>query len=164
MSVNKAFLQIEQSGEVLPTASSSNHESDSSVVAEMRSNLSITYRTIESLTPYQGNPRTHSKQQIHKLKESIRAFGFVNPVLITKDGGIIAGHGRVYAARQLKFTKVPTVCLEDLTPDQVRAYALADNRLALDAGWDEDLLRIEMVHLESLLDFEVSLTGFEIPD
>jgi hypothetical protein len=126
--------------------------------------LSISYRSIESLKPYPGNARTHTPAQIRKLKESIRVFGFVNPVLIHTDGTIIAGHGRVQAAKLLGMTELPTICLESLTPDQVRAYVIADNRLAQDAGWDEQILKIELQHLSLITDFDVTITGFEIPE
>jgi DNA modification methylase len=88
----------------------------------------------------------------------------VNPVLIHTDGIIIAGHGRVQAAKLLGMTEVPTICLESLTPDQVRAYVIADNRLAEDAGWDEQILKIELQHLTLLTEFDVTITGFEIPE
>jgi DNA modification methylase len=126
--------------------------------------LSVSYRSVESLKPYPGNARTHSPAQIRKLKESIRVFGFVNPVLIHTDGTIIAGHGRVQAAKLLGMTEVPTIRLESLTPAQVRAYVIADNRLAEDAGWDEQILKIELQHLTLLTEFDVTITGFEIPE
>jgi DNA modification methylase len=128
------------------------------------SRLRVVYRSIDSLIPHERNSRTHSKRQIRKLMESIVAFGFTNPILINRAGKIIAGHGRVLAAKQLGMTEVPTICLDTLTPDQIRAYMIADNKLALDAGWDQDLLKIEILHLSSLPDLDVSLTGFEIPE
>lgn len=126
--------------------------------------LHVTYRSINTLTPYQGNARTHSLSQIRKLRDSIQAFGFVNPVLINTAGTIIAGHGRIEAAKLLGMTEVPTICLENLTPDQVRAYVIADNRLAEDAGWDEQMLKIELQHLISLPNIDVSITGFEVAE
>lgn len=98
---------------------------------------------ISKLIPYANNARTHSDEQIKKIQASLREFGFVNPVLIDKDCGIIAGHGRVEAARREGMTKVPCVWVEHLTEAQKKAYILADNRLAEDAGWDEELTRID---------------------
>jgi len=115
---------------------------------------------ISKLIPYANNARTHSDEQIKKIQASIREFGFVNPVLIDKDYGIIAGHGRVEAAKREGIKKVPCVWVEHLTEAQKKAYILADNRLALDAGWDEKLLKLELEQLE-VLDFDISLTGFE---
>src|SRR6516164_3429318 len=114
---------------------------------------------IGSLRPHPGNARTHSKKQIRQIAESIRQFGFTNPVLIDEHGGIIAGHGRVEAAKLLGLDCVPTVRLSHLNPAQRRAYVLADNKLALNAGWDQELLAIELQALTDM-DFEVELTGF----
>jgi ParB-like chromosome segregation protein Spo0J len=116
---------------------------------------------IESLIPYARNARTHSDEQISKLAGSIREYGFTNPVLIGADGGIIAGHGRVLAAQRLGWTEIPVLEAAHLTEAQRRAYVLADNRLALDAGWDTELLRIELGDLQAV-DFDLSLTGFEL--
>jgi hypothetical protein len=126
--------------------------------------LHVIYRSIDTLTPYRGNARTHNRSQIRKLRDSIQAFGFVNPVLINTSGTIVAGHGRVQAAKLLGMTEVPTISLENLTPDQIRAYVIADNRLAEDAGWDEQILKIELQHLISLPDIDVSITGFEVTE
>jgi DNA modification methylase len=112
--------------------------------------LQIRYRATESLRSYKRNARTHSKKQIRQISESIRKFGFTNPVLITREVEIIAGHGRVEAAKLLGMDKVPTIVLEDLTPDERRAYILADNKLALNAGWDSELLAIELGELSEL--------------
>jgi hypothetical protein len=112
-----------------------------------------------SLRPYPGNPRTHSRKQVRQIAESIRRFGFTNPVLIGGDGEIIAGHGRVEAARLLGLESVPTVRLAHLDAAQRRAYVLADNKLALNAGWDRDLLAIELQGLINL-EFDIELTGF----
>jgi DNA modification methylase len=130
----------------------------------VRDELVVTYRKINTLTPFDNNARTHSRSQIRKLRDSIQAFGFVNPVLINTAGTIVAGHGRVQAAKLLGMTEVPTICLENLTPDEIRAYVIADNRLAEDAGWDEQILKIELQHLISLPDIDVSITGFEVPE
>lgn len=111
------------------------------------------------LVPYANNARTHSPTQIDKIAASIREFGFTNPVLIRADRGIIAGHGRVIAAFQLGLAEVPVIELAHLTPAQARAYILADNRLALDAGWDDDLVRFELTGLRDA-EFDLSLTGF----
>ena len=120
------------------------------------------YKTVSlaSLIPYARNARTHSDAQVAQIAASIREFGFTNPVLIDGERGIIAGHGRVLAARKLGMTEVPTIELSHLTPAQKRAYILADNRLALSAGWDVDLLRIELGDLQTE-GFDLSLTGFD---
>ena len=115
---------------------------------------------IERLVPYANNARTHSPEQINKLRGSLREFGFVSPVIIDKDYGILAGHGRVMAARAEGMENVPCVFVDHLTEAQKKAYILADNRCALDAGWDEDMLRVEMEALQDM-DFDVSLTGFD---
>lgn len=114
---------------------------------------------LEKLVPYVNNARTHSPEQITRLRSSLREFGFINPVIIDRDYGIIAGHGRVLAAKEENITEVPCVFVDYLTEAQKKAYILADNRMALDAGWDEELLRIEIESLQGA-DFDVSLTGF----
>jgi len=114
---------------------------------------------IDRLIPYANNARTHSDEEIKKIQASLREFGFVNPVLIDKDCGIIAGHGRVEAAKREGMTEVPCVWVEHLTETQKKAYILADNRLALDAGWDMNILKVELEELKEL-DFEINLTGF----
>ena len=116
---------------------------------------------VTSLVPYARNARTHSDAQVAQIAASIREFGFTNPILIDAEGGVIAGHGRLLAARQLGMTEVPTLELGHLTPSQRRAYVLADNRLALSAGWDEDLLRIELGELQAD-GFDLELTGFDL--
>ena len=115
--------------------------------------------SIDRLVPYANNARTHSKEQINKLRSSLREFGFINPVIIDRDFGIIAGHGRVLAAREEGINEVPCVFVDYLSEAQKKAYILADNRMALDAGWDEELLRVEIESLQSMA-FDVSLTGF----
>ncbi len=115
---------------------------------------------IDKLIPYANNARIHSDEQIKKLQASIREFGFVNPVLIDKEYGIIAGHGRVEAAKREGITKVPCVWVEHLTEAQKKAYILADNKLAELAGWDMDIVYGELDDLEAI-DFDISLTGFE---
>ena len=126
--------------------------------------LTVAYRRPSELAPYSGNARTHSNAQIRKIAESIRAFGFTNPVLVDAGGTIIAGHGRVEAAKLLGLEQVPTIPLESLTPAQVRAYVIADNRLAEDAGWDENILKIELQNIILENQVNVSLTGLEVPE
>lgn len=118
---------------------------------------------IDDLVPYQNNARTHSQAQINKLRSSLREFGFINPVIIDSDNGIIAGHGRIEAARAEGLKEVPCVLVDYLTPAQKKAYIIADNRFALDAGWDEELLKIEIDSLQEEA-FDLTLTGFELPE
>ena len=115
---------------------------------------------IDRLVPYQNNARTHSPEQINKLRASLREFGFINPVIIDRNFGVIAGHGRIAAARAEGITEVPCVFADHLTEAQKKAYILADNRMALDAGWDEDMLRVEIEALQGS-DFDLMLTGFD---
>lgn len=115
---------------------------------------------IGKLVPYVNNARTHSQGQITKLRSSLREFGFINPVIIDSNYGVIAGHGRILAAKDEGITEVPCVLVDYLTEAQKKAYIIADNRFALDAGWDEELLRIEIESLQGA-DFDISLTGFE---
>ena len=115
---------------------------------------------IDLLIPYARNARTHSKEQVLQLRSSLREFGFVNPILCDRDYNIIAGHGRILAAKAEGMTEVPCVFVEHLTEAQKRAYILADNRLALSAGWDDELLAIEMADLKDL-GFDLGLTGFD---
>lgn len=119
--------------------------------------MKIEQLAIDKLIPYARNSRTHSDAQVAQIAASIKEFGFTNPVLIDKDDGIIAGHGRVLAARKLNLDQVPCIRLGHLTETQKRAYVIADNKLALNAGWDEEMLRLE---LQSLEDFDAELTGF----
>lgn len=116
--------------------------------------------SISKLVPYVNNARTHSPEQINKLRASLREFGFINPVIIDREFGIIAGHGRVMAAREEGIAEVPCVFVDHLTEAQKKAYILADNRMAMDAGWDEELLRVEIEALQGA-DFDVGLTGFD---
>ena len=116
--------------------------------------------SIDKLIPYANNARTHSPAQINKLRGSLREFGFINPVIIDRDYNIIAGHGRVMAAREEKLTEVPCVFADHLTEAQKKAYIIADNRMALDAGWDEEMLKVEIESLEAQA-FDLSLTGFD---
>ena len=118
---------------------------------------------IDTLTPYANNARTHSDDQIKKIQASLREFGFVNPVLIDANRGVIAGHGRIEAAKREGMTEVPCVFVEHLTDAQKRAYILADNRLAELAGWDMDAVRIEIERLAED-GFGIEITGFEFDD
>lgn len=115
---------------------------------------------IEKLVPYVNNARTHNASQIMKLRSSLREFGFINPVIIDRYYNIIAGHGRVMAAKEEKIDKVPCVFVDYLTEAQKKAYILADNRMAMDAGWDEQLLKVEIESLQAE-NFDVALTGFD---
>lgn len=124
--------------------------------------MEIIYRKVGELVPYANNARTHSDVQIAQICASIREYGWTNPVLIDEKGTIIAGHGRVMAAQRLKMENVPCIVLEGLTEAQKKAYVLADNKMALNAGWDDEKLRLELENLREL-DFDLSLTGFE-PD
>lgn len=115
---------------------------------------------IEKLVPYVNNARTHSPEQINKLRSSLREFGFINPVIIDRDYGVIAGHGRILAAKEEKISEVPCVFADHLTEAQKKAYIIADNRMAMDAGWDEELLRVEIEALQAEA-FDLALTGFD---
>jgi len=121
------------------------------------------YKTlpVADLIPYARNSRTHSDAQVAKIAASIREFGFLNPIIVDGSNGIVAGHGRVLAAQKLGLTTLPVIEASHLTEAQKRAYVIADNRLALDAGWDLDMLRVELTDLKGM-DFDLSLTGFEI--
>jgi ParB-like chromosome segregation protein Spo0J len=122
--------------------------------------MKIDQVNIEKLIPYANNARTHSETQVAQIASSIREFGFNNPVLIDEQDTIIAGHGRVLAARVLDMDKVPCVRLSHLTESQKKAYIIADNKIALNSGWDDELLKLE---LENLTDIEQIATGFS-PD
>lgn len=115
---------------------------------------------LEKLVPYINNARTHSPEQIKKLRSSLREFGFINPVIIDRDYGVIAGHGRILAAKEENMKDVPCVFADHLNEAQKKAYIIADNRMAMDAGWDEELLRIEIESLQAE-SFDIGLTGFD---
>src|SRR5260370_10954341 len=119
----------------------------------------IEHWLLEKLIPYARNARTHSDEQIAQIAASIREFGFTNPILVDGRDGIIAGHGRLLAARKLKLTEVPVIVLDHLTETQKLAYIIADNKLALNAGWDEETLRIELQAIGEE-DFDLDLVGF----
>jgi hypothetical protein len=129
------------------------------------SELLVHYSQVGDLKHNPKNARTHSKHQIRQIAESIKTFGFTNPVLVDKNNMIIAGHGRVAGATLLGILEVPTIRLENLSPDQVRAYVIADNKLAENAGWDKSILAIELQHLTTIESgFDVTIAGFEIPE
>ncbi|MGB6397766.1 MAG: ParB/Srx family N-terminal domain-containing protein [Bradyrhizobium sp.] len=123
--------------------------------------LAITYRSVGDLIPDPRNARTHPKRQIDQLKASIEAFGFTNPILADPEGHIIAGHGRLQAARAMGLTEVPTIILSGLSETQKRALRIADNKIALNAGWDLEILQLELSELASLdVEIDPTLTGF----
>lgn len=137
------------------------------MTSEVSNDLKIEQLEINTLEPWEKNARTHSKKQIRQIAKSINTFGFNNPVLIDGDKGIIAGHGRVEAAKLLKLKSVPCVQLQHMSDAQKRAYILADNKLALNAGWDEELLGLELGELANLgdeLNFDLDVTGFSLAE
>jgi hypothetical protein len=115
---------------------------------------------LERLRPYERNARTHSPQQVAQIAASIQEFGFTNPILVDGTDGILAGHGRLTAAKNMGLAEVPVIVLDHLSPEQRRAYVLADNQLALNAGWDAERLQVEVMML-NLADFDLSLLGFD---
>lgn len=123
----------------------------------------IEHWPLSRLQPYDRNARTHSPEQVDKISSSILEFGFTNPILVDGKDGIIAGHGRLMAAKKLGLSEAPVIVLANLTEAQRRAYILADNRLALDAGWDEDMLASELEALKAM-DFDMELTGFSLTE
>lgn len=126
----------------------------------MKTTTDMQLVSVDKLIPYINNARTHSPEQVNKLRSSLREFGFINPIIIDKDYNVIAGHGRLMAAKAENIKEVPCVFVDYLTEAQKKAYILADNRMAMDAGWDEELLRIEIESLKAE-DFDVELTGFD---
>ncbi len=123
----------------------------------------IILQPVDALVPYARNSRTHSDEQVAQIAASIREFGFTNPVLVDDDGGIVAGHGRVMAARQIGMTAVPTINVGWLSEQQRRAYVIADNQLAMNAGWDDEALAAELSDLGEA-GFDVALVGFSDAD
>lgn len=121
--------------------------------------MEIVYKKLDELKPYKRNARTHSAEQIDLICRSIREYGFTNPVLIDEKNNIIAGHGRVESAKRLAMNEVPCIVLSHLTEAQKKAYIIADNKMALNASWNDDLLKMEIEDLKEL-DFDLSLTGF----
>ena len=122
--------------------------------------LKVEYKKTAELIPYVNNARTHSEEQIKQVAASIKEFGFTNPILIDENNGIIAGHGRSLAAELLKMEQVPTITLTGLTDNQRKAYIFADNKLALNAGWDIDLVKMELEGLKDV-DYDINLIGFD---
>lgn len=120
----------------------------------------IKRRKVDALVPYARNARTHSNEQVMQIAASIKEWGWTNPILVDEDGGIIAGHGRVLAALKLGIKDVPTMTASGWTDAQKRAYILADNQLALNAGWDMDLLKVELADLDDM-EFDIDLIGFD---
>ena len=125
--------------------------------------IKVQYKATEDLIPYARNSRTHSAEQVAQRAASIREFGWTNPILIDGENGIIAGHGRVLAAHKLGETQVPTIELSHMSDIQKRAYIIADNKLALNAGWDNEMLALEIEDLKEA-GFDLSFTGFTIED
>lgn len=125
--------------------------------------MQIVYKKVNDLIPYINNSRTHSDEQVNQIVASINEFGFTNPLLIDEKDNIIAGHGRLLASKKLKMEEVPCIVLSDLTEAQKKAYIIADNKMALNAGWDEELLKIELENLKEL-DFNLELTGFNVDE
>lgn len=125
--------------------------------------MEIVYKKINELKPYENNSRTHDESQIKQICKSIKEYGWTNPVLIDEKGMIIAGHGRVEAGKKLDIKEVPCIVLSGLTEAQKKAYVIADNKMALNAGWNEELLKTELENLKEL-DFDLELTGFNIDE
>jgi ParB-like chromosome segregation protein Spo0J len=122
--------------------------------------VKITQKKVTELIPYVNNSRTHSDEQVAQIASSIKEFGWTNPILVDGKNGIIAGHGRLLAARKLGHKEVPTIELSELTDAQKRAYIIADNKLALNAGWDDEVLKLEIQQLNDL-NFDLTLLGFD---
>ena len=125
--------------------------------------MEIVYKKVNDLIPYINNSRTHSEEQVNQIVASINEFGFTNPILIDEKDNIIAGHGRLLASKKLGMEEVPCIVLKGLTEAQQKAYIIADNKMALNAGWDEELLKIELENLKEL-DFDLELTGFNVDE
>lgn len=125
--------------------------------------MEIVYKKVNDLMPYINNSRTHSEEQVNQIVASINEFGFTNPLLIDEKDNIIAGHGRLLASKKLKMEEVPCIVLSGLTEAQKKAYIIADNKMALNAGWDDELLKIELENLKEL-DFDLELTGFNVDE
>ena len=130
----------------------------------MKNSLQIDYLPTAGLIPYANNSRTHSEAQVSQVAASIKEFGFTNPILVDESNGIIAGHGRLMAAQKLGLDEVPTITLVGLTDAQRKAYVIADNQLALNSGWNEELLKVELENLLEI-DFDINILGFNgMPD
>jgi hypothetical protein len=140
-------------------------EDEMALIEPNHRRLAVVYQDIAALKPRPGNPRTHSKKQIAQIANAIRRFGFTNPVLVDDANGIIAGHGRAEGAKAVGLDQVPTVRLSAMSEAEIRAYVIADNRLAENAGWDRALLGLELQYLTELeIDFDVTVTGFDLPE
>ena len=132
---------------------------------EQNIKTNIQYIPTENLTPYKNNAKKHPEKQVQQIAASIQQFGFINPIIVNSDEEIIAGHGRLEGAKALKLKQVPVILVDHLTEAQVKAYRLADNQLTMNSGYDTELLRIELTDLSSLdLDFNLDITGFELPE
>lgn len=134
---------------------------DDRISVKIRSEIAM--RNLDELKPAHRNARTHSRKQLRQIADSIERFGFTNPVLVDHDDRILAGHGRVAAARLLEMRQIPVLCVGDLSPEDRRAYALADNKIVLNAGWDQELLALELQLLIDI-EFDVELTGFSLAE
>ena len=130
---------------------------------EEKARIELEHRSVSDLIPYALNSRTHSDAQVSQIAASIKEFGFTNPILIDEQGGIIAGHGRLMAAKKLGLPDVPTITLSGLTEAQKKAYVIADNKLALNSGWDDEVLRLEFSDLTDA-GFDLELTGFSLEE
>ncbi len=133
------------------------------MMQDNRPPLRVHYRPVDELIPYARNARIHSDEQVAQIARSIKEFGFTNPILVDGENGVIAGHGRIAAARSLGMDNVPVIELAGLTPEQKRAYVLADNQLALNAAWDGKLLAVEISDLRAA-EFDINLIGFSAQD
>ncbi len=122
--------------------------------------MKIEFKNTDKLIPYINNARTHSDEQVQQIAASIKEFGFTNPILLDEENGIIAGHGRLRGAQLLSLNEVPTITLSGLTEAQKKAYVIADNKISLNAGWDEELLKIEIESLQDF-DFDLDVLGFD---
>lgn len=129
----------------------------------MTQNRKLEWRSVSTLIPYARNSRTHSDEQIAQIAASIKEFGWTNPILIDGENGIIAGHGRLSAARKLGHKEVPVIELKDMTANQKKAYIIADNKLALNASWDNELLKLEIGDLQEE-NFDIDILGFDISE
>tara|TARA_Y100001963_G_scaffold43724_2_gene61312 strand:+ start:1023 stop:1565 length:543 start_codon:yes stop_codon:yes gene_type:complete len=125
-----------------------------------REQLDIVYTSIDKLIPYVNNARTHTDEQVTQIASSIKEFGWTNPILVDEKNGVIAGHGRLAAAKKLQLDEVPTILLSNLSDAQKKAYVLADNKLAQNAGWDDELLKLELSELKEM-NFNIDLIGFD---
>jgi len=125
--------------------------------------LAVIYRPIDALVLNSANPRLHSRRQIRQIASSIQTFGFLAPILVDRDLKVIAGHGRVLASRELKVAEVPTISIDHLSPEKIRAFMIADNKLTENSTWSEELLAIHFIELSAIdLNFDLDVTGFEV--